>query len=446
IVVNLAPAHIKKEGPSFDLPIALAILAATNQIELSALDNKIVVGELGLEGNLRKVNGVLPISLNISKKNKILLVPMDNGPEGAMGGSPCYGFSSLKEVVNFLRNEENYQPIEAPQIEELLEREIPLKYDLKDVKGQGEAKRALEIAAAGGHNIIMIGAPGSGKTMLARCLPGILPSLTLKECLEITKIYSISGLLPSDQPLITQRPFRAPHHSASAASIIGGGRVPRPGEVSLSHHGVLFMDELPEFPKDVLEALREPLEESKVTVSRVAAQLTYPAEFILISAMNPCPCGFYGDTIKECSCTPYQAQKYRNKISGPLLDRIDLQIEIPRVDFSELQREEEEEDSYTVRKRVEKARQFQLERYKGTEFFNNAAMKASYIKKYCKLDKESKSLLKDAFNKLGLSARAHDRILKVARTIADLEGSDNIRLNHLAEAIQYRALERHIWE
>ena len=288
----------------------------------------------------------------------------------------------------------------------------------------------------------MVGSPGSGKTMLARCFPGIMPPLTLQESLEITKIYSISGLLPANQPLINQRPFRSPHHSASTASIIGGGRVPRPGEVSLSYHGVLFLDELPEYQKDVLEALREPLEDGIVTISRVSAQLTYPANFILISAMNPCPCGFYGDMVKECTCTPYQVQKYRNKISGPLLDRIDIQIEVPRVQFSELQSEREEEESLTVRKRVEKARQIQLKRFQNTNIFTNASMTRKEITKYCKLDQESKKLLKDAFNRLGLSARAHDRVLKVARTIADLEGSENIELNHLAEAIQYRALDR----
>jgi len=442
IVVNLAPAHIKKEGPSFDLPIAIAILAATNQIEISSLYNKVFLGELGLDGSLRKVNGVLPISLELAQQNKKLIVPQENGLESAMGGSPSYAFTNLAQVVDFLKNEDNCEPIKPPDLQKLLETEIYLEYDFKNVKGQGEAKRALEVAAAGGHNVLMVGSPGSGKTMLARCFPGIMPPLTLQESLEITKIYSISGLLPANQPLINQRPFRSPHHSASTASIIGGGRVPRPGEVSLSYHGVLFLDELPEYQKDVLEALREPLEDGIVTISRVSAQLTYPANFILISAMNPCPCGFYGDMVKECTCTPYQVQKYRNKISGPLLDRIDIQIEVPRVQFSELQSEREEEESLTVRKRVEKARQIQLKRFQNTNIFTNASMTRKEITKYCKLDQESKKLLKDAFNRLGLSARAHDRVLKVARTIADLEGSENIELNHLAEAIQYRALDR----
>lgn len=438
--MNLAPAHIKKEGPSFDLPIALAILAATNQIEKEKLEDTLVVGELGLDGGLRKVKGVLPISLYTSQSNLKLIVPSENGLEGAIGGTKTYSFNTLKEVINFLKLAENYEPIKPPKLDEVLQEDLVLEYNLKNVKAQREAKRALEVAAAGSHNVIMVGSPGSGKTMLARCLPGIMPSLTFEECLEITKIYSVAGLLPGNQPVINKRPFRAPHHSASQASIVGGGRVPGPGEVSLSYHGVLFMDELPEYNKDVLEALRQPLEEGKVTVSRVAAQLTYPAKFILVAAMNPCPCGYYGDDIKECTCTPYQVQKYRNKVSGPLMDRIDIQLEIPRLEFSELQSDIEEEDSLSVRKRVERARAVQLARFN----YSNAFMKSQDVKKYCKLDKEGKELLREAFNRLGLSARAHDRILKVARTIADLEGVENISVSHLAEAIQYRALDRNI--
>ncbi|MFZ7104577.1 MAG: YifB family Mg chelatase-like AAA ATPase [Peptococcaceae bacterium] len=446
IVVNLAPADIKKEGPSFDLPIALAILAATNQINILNLNSFVTVGELGLDGRLRKVNGVLPISLEKKTADLKLIVPFENGLEGSIGGTRTYSFKSLKEVVEFLQSPEQYLPVECPNLAELFSEDAVLNYDFKNVKAQGEAKRALEIAAAGNHNVIMVGSPGSGKTMLARCLAGILPSLTYQECLDITKIYSVAGLLPGSQPIISQRPFRSPHHSASQASVIGGGRIPAPGEVSLSNYGVLFMDELPEFNKDVLEALRQPLEEGIVTISRVAAQLSYPANFLLIAAMNPCPCGFYGDLSKECTCTSFQVQKYRNKVSGPLLDRIDIQLEIPRLAFNELQAEGEAESSISIRERVERARLIQRQRFLKSGYLTNSEMQTQDLKRYCRLDKEGKLLLKEAFNRLALSARAHDRILKVARTIADLEEEEFILASHLAEAIQYRALDRKVWD
>lgn len=446
IVVNLAPAHIKKEGPSFDLPIALAILAATDQIEISLTENLLVVGELSLDGGLRKVKGVLPISLHIKDENLKLIVPEANRLEGSLGNKETYGFTSLKEVINFLKNQPAYEPLSSLDLNEHLDEYKSFENDFKDVKAQHEAKRALEVAAAGNHNVIMIGSPGSGKTMLARCIPSILPPLTWEESLEITKIYSISGLLPKEVPVIKKRSFRAPHHTASKASVIGGGRIPKPGEISLSHLGVLFLDELPEYNKDVLETLRQPLEEGKVTVSRVSAQLTYPAEFMLVAAMNPCPCGYFGDDLKSCCCTPYQVQKYRNKVSGPLLDRIDVQLEIPRVNFKELQSDQKEEPSKVIRKRVIEARKIQLNRFKGRKYFTNSDMNNEDIKKYCKLDKNCSDLMKEAFDKLGLSARGYNRILKVSRTIADLAGQDKIMLEHLAEAIQYRSLDRKIWE
>ncbi|MEW5994616.1 MAG: YifB family Mg chelatase-like AAA ATPase [Candidatus Zixiibacteriota bacterium] len=448
VTINLAPADIKKEGSAFDLPIAIGILAATGQILRDRCDEFVMVGELSLDGALRPVPGVLPMAMNFDGQNGIkgIIVPKENAREAAMAGTvPVYPVVSLKDAVHFLEDESTVRAFEV-DVTAVFDQARTYNIDFADVKGQESAKRALEVAAAGGHNIIMIGPPGSGKTMLARRMPTILPDMSIEEALETTKIHSVAGRLPADCALVATRPFRSPHHSISYAGLIGGGTVPKPGEVSLGHHGVLFLDELPEFKKDILEMLRQPMEDNKVTISRAATSLTYPASFMLVAAMNPCPCGYYGDPKHECACSTSEIQRYMSRISGPLMDRIDIHITVPSVKFKELSSETCGEKSSVIRQRVNEARQRQLHRFRNEKrIFCNAHMESRDIRSYCKIDEKSQSLLALAITKQGLSARAYDRILKVARTIADLVGSENIEMGHIAEAIHYRTLDRKLW-
>ena len=447
ITVNLAPANIKKEGAIFDLPIAIAILAATEQVTNveEKLKTAAIVGELSLDGAVRPISGALVMSDCLGQTEGVnhFYLPVENAMEAAIVDKvDVFGVSSLRNLCEVLEDTEQILPVKV-DIAELLRAEgTSDTYDMSDVKGQEGVKRALEIAAAGGHNVLLIGPPGSGKTMLARRLPGILPPMTLGESLEVTKLYSISGLLPKSTPLVKARPFRSPHHGASSASIIGGGATPKPGEISLASHGVLFMDEMPEFNRDVLEALRQPLEDRTVIVSRVRGRVEYPAGFQLVGALNPCPCGYYGDMQKQCSCTPHMIDRYLSRISGPLMDRVDLQIEVPRVKYSDLSDQRDGDSSQVIRSRVIAAREIQAKRFEGIPVNCNAQMGHREVQNYCGLDKDGDTLMKMAFSKLHLSARAHDRILKVARTIADLYNSADITASHIAEAIQYRNMDR----